>query len=202
MKLDFIESQGLLDIPLNFICNAISRSSTQSAITDQTKEILNTPVFTSNLGCYTQTEATWALKPSTKPVFRLKRLVPYTALLLVDRELKLLEEMKVITSVTYSQWAAPTVVVKKADGSIQLCTDFSTGLKVALEDYQYPLLIPEDVFIIFNGGTYFAKPDLTEAYLQVKVSAASRELLTINTHSGLFQYTWFPFGVKTVLVIY
>ena len=143
LGLDFIESLGLLDIALNFICNAVSRSSTQSAITDQTEEILKrfSPVFTCSLGRCTQTKTTLALKP-TKPVFRPKRPVTYARVLLVDRELKRLEEIKVITPVTYLQWAAPIMVVKKADGSIRLCADFSTGLNAALEDHQYPLPIP------------------------------------------------------------
>ena len=119
LGLDFIESLGLLDIPLNFIGNAVS-ISTQSAITDQTDKILKrfSLDFISNLGRCTKAEATLALKPFTKPVFRPKGPVSYAALPLVYRELKCLEEMKVITPVTYSQWAAAIVVVKKADGSI------------------------------------------------------------------------------------
>ena len=105
LGLDFIESPGLLDTPLNFVCNAVSRSTTQSAITDQTEDILKrfSPVFTSNLGRCNQDEATLALKHSTKPVFRPKLPVLYAALPLVDREMKRLEKMKVIAPVTYSQ---------------------------------------------------------------------------------------------------
>ena len=68
--------------------------------------------------------------------------------------------------VTYLQWAAPIMVVKKADDSIQLCADFSTGLNAALEDHQYPLPIPKDIFTILNIGTCFAKLDLTETKLK------------------------------------
>lgn len=70
-------------------------------------------------------------------------------------------------------------MVKKADGPVRLCADFSTGLNTALEDHQYPLPVPDDLFTIFNGRTCFVKLDLTEAYLQVEVSKAARELLTI-----------------------
>ena len=143
------------------------------------------PVFKNNLGRCTHAEATLSLKPSAQPVFRLKRPVPYAAFPLVDQEQKRLEEMKVIIPVTYSRCAAPIVVVKKADGSIRLCADFSTGFNVALEDHQYPLPTPDDLYTILNGGTCFAKLDLTEAYLQVEVAAISWELLTINTHPGL-----------------
>ena len=160
------------------------------------------PVFTSKLGFCSQAQVTLTLKPSTKPVFRPKRPVPYAALPLIDKELKRLEERKVITPVTYSQWAAPIVVVKKADGSIRLCADFSTDLNAALEDHQYPLPIPEHIFITLNGGTCFAKLDPTEVYSRVEVSATPRELLTINNHRGLFHYRRLPFGVKTAPAIF
>ena len=83
---------------------------------EQTKEILKrfSPIFTSNLGHCTQAQTTLALKPTTKPVFWPKQPVLYAALPVVDRKLKRLKEMKVITPVTYSQWAAPIVVVKKS----------------------------------------------------------------------------------------
>ena len=141
--------------------------------------------------------ATLTLKPSSKSVFCPKRPVPYAALPLVDKELKRLEERKVITPVAYTLWAAPIVVVKKADSSIRLCADFSTGLNAELEDHQYPLPVLEDIFTTLNGDTCFAKLDLTEAYLQVEVSPTSWELLTINTHRGLFQYRRLPVGIKT-----
>ena len=117
LRLDFIESLGLFDIPLNFICNTVFTSSTQSAITGQTEEILKrfSLVFTSNLGRCTQAVASLALILSTKPVFRPKRPLLYATLPLVDRELKRLDEINVITLVTYSQWTAPTVGVKKAN---------------------------------------------------------------------------------------
>ena len=58
--------------------------------------------------------------------------------------------------------------------------------------------IPDDLYTILNGGTCFAKLDLTE----VEVAATSRELLTINTHRGLFQFIRLPFRVKTVPAVF
>ena len=103
LGLEFIEPLGLLDISLNFVCNAVSKSLNYNAIKDLTEDILKwfSPVFMSNLGCCSQAEATLTFKPSTKPVFRPKHLVSYAALPLVDKELKRLEKRKVITPVTY-----------------------------------------------------------------------------------------------------
>ena len=102
---DFIKSLGLLNIPLNSVYSAVSRSPDQIAIMEQTNDIIKcfSPVFTNDLRSCTQAEVTLKLKPSATPIFQPKWPVPYIALPIVDRELNSLEEMKVIIPVTYSQ---------------------------------------------------------------------------------------------------
>ena len=55
----------------------------------------------------------------------------------------------------------------------------------------------EDIFTILNGGHYFARLHLSQEHLQIEVGSESRNLLAINTHSGLHQYTRLQYGVKT-----
>uniref|UniRef100_A0A5S6QB45 RNA-directed DNA polymerase n=1 Tax=Trichuris muris TaxID=70415 RepID=A0A5S6QB45_TRIMR len=66
-----------------------------------------------------------------------------------------------------------------------------------LELHQYPLPTPEELFTVLNGGRLFSKLDFADAYLQVEVEDNSKELLTINTHRGLYRYNRLPFGVKS-----
>jgi len=46
------------------------------------------------------------------------------------------------------------------------------------------------------------KIDLSDAYLQLPLSDASKELVTINTHKGLFQYNRLHFGVASAPAIF
>ncbi|KIH64216.1 reverse transcriptase [Ancylostoma duodenale] len=105
--------------------------------------------------------------------------------------------MNVITPVTHSEWAAPIVSVRKSNGKLRMCADFSTGLNNALESFDYPLTVPEDIFATLNGGAVFSQIDLSDAYLQIELSEESKKMVVINTHRGLFQYNRLPFGIKT-----
>ena len=88
------------------------------------------------------------------------------------------------------------VYVKKKSKEIRVCTDFSTGLNAALKDCHYPLPSPEDIFAKLNGGKFFSKIDLINAYLQILVEGESLKLLCINSYCGLYKFEHLQFGVK------
>ena len=72
---------------------------------------------------------------------------------------------------------------KKATSKIHLYSDYLSGLNKVLDSHQYSLPVLEDLFTKLNGGNYFAKLDLTDAYLEMEVDDDdSNELLMINTH--------------------
>lgn len=206
LGLDFIDQLCLWNIPT--VCSSIKktipadRSSKTFAKPVIENGILNLrqrypEVCSKSLGRCVKAKAILQLRDDAKPIFRPKRPIPYATLEIVERELSRLEAEGIITRVDYSRWAAPIVAVKKATGTIRICADFSTGLNNALEFHNYPLPVPEDIFVTLNGGRYFSQIDLTDAYLQVEVDDTSKELLTINTHKGLYRYNRLPFGVKS-----
>ena len=59
----------------------------------------------------------------------------------------------------------------------------------------YPLPKVDDLFTTLAGGVLFTKLDMSQAYLQLTLDDQAKELLTINTHEGLFAYNRLPFGV-------
>lgn len=67
---------------------------------------------------------------------------------------------------------------------------------------QYPLPRIQDIFASLAGGKKFSKIDLTQAYNQMEVDEATRELMTINTQKGLYQYTRLQFGVAAAPAIW
>ncbi|XP_062541042.1 uncharacterized protein K02A2.6-like [Armigeres subalbatus] len=137
------------------------------------------------------------LKGDPKPVFRPKRLVIYSMEQVVENELIRLQSLGVLKKADFSDWAAPIVAVRKPNGTVRICADYSTGLNSVLEPNQYPLPLPEDILAKMANCRIFSSVDLSDAYHQVEVDQSCQPLLTINAHKGLFQYTRFSPGIKS-----
>jgi hypothetical protein len=84
-------------------------------------------------------------------------------------------------------YAIPIVVVPKKDGTVRICGDFKSTVNPMMDIDQYPLPKIDDIFANLSGGTRFTKLDLKNAYLQMEVEEDQKELLTTDTHRGLFR---------------
>ncbi|XP_055921606.1 uncharacterized protein K02A2.6-like [Eupeodes corollae] len=204
MGLDWIKALNLEEMSISAICNQVTSEAENKKSPNESiqKNIsllkLSFPdVFNDSLGLCNKTKAHLVTMPNIQPVFRPKRPVAYAVKDLVEAELQRLQDTNVISPVNYSEWAAPIVVIRKSNGSIRICADFSTGLNNVLESHQYPLPLPEDIFARLANARFFSHIDLSDAFLQIEVDEESKHLLTINTHMGLFRYNRMVFGVKT-----
>ena len=159
-------------------------------------------VFKEGLGKMRTFEASLHLQPGSRPKFFKARPVPFALKQAVEQELDRLEELGIIEKVTHSQWAAPVVPVPKGDGKIRLCGDYKVTINPVLEIDKYPLPKPDDLFATLSGGQRFTKIDLTHAYQQMSLKESSRELVTVNTHRGLYRYTRLPFGVASAPALF
>ena len=95
------------------------------------------------------------LKPHAVPKFHRSRQIPYALRDQVKDELRHLDN-KVREKIDHSDWAAPIVVVKKANGSLRICGDYKVTINEALVVNQYPFPFPEDIFATFEGSVLFS----------------------------------------------
>ncbi|XP_029639544.1 uncharacterized protein K02A2.6-like [Octopus sinensis] len=203
---DLMEGFNLWDLSLNTLCNKVNVSQSMLEKASEKMKLklekMYPDIFSKELGMCKKIKVKFELKESAVPVFKPKRNVPFAALNQVEKELKRLEDMEVIEKVDYSEWAAPTVYIKKKNNEVRVCVDFSTGLNDCLKNYNYPLPNPEEIFAKRNGGKKFSKLDLSETYLQLLVDEECAKVLTINTHKGLNRFKRLPFGVKVTPAIF
>ena len=159
-------------------------------------------VFAEDSGPMNTFEARLTLKSDASPQFHKARPVPFALKPAIERELDRLEREGVIQKVTHSSWAAPLVPVPKGDGHLRLCGDYKVSINPYLEVDQYPLPKPTELFATLAGGKIFTKIDLSHAYQQMNLEKSSRELVTVNTHRGLYQFVRLPFGIASAPAVF
>lgn len=119
----------------------------------------------------------------------------------VRDEINRLVSIDILEPVNYSEWASPIVVVKKPNNSIRLCADFKVTLNSQIDVGRYPIPRIEDLFHKLQGGQYFSKIDLSEAYLQIELTDDSK-FVVINTPLGLYRYKRMSFGIASAPAIF
>ena len=159
-------------------------------------------VFEEKLGEVKGITAKFKLQDNASPKYLKSRTVAYSLRRKVEAELDRLESEGTLTKVNHSEWATPIVPVLKKNGDIRICGDFKVTVNPVLKVDQYPLPKIEDIFAKLSGGQHFTKLDLTQAYLQLPVHDDSKELVTINTHEGLYRYNRMPFGIASAPAIW
>ena len=91
-------------------------------------------------------------------------------------------------------WAAPTVLVRKSDGTVRWCIDYRSLNDRSVKD-AYPLPRIDMCFDSLGGVRYFSTLDLQSGYWQIKVEEADIHKTAFITKYGLFECIKMPFGL-------
>lgn len=196
---------GLWDLAPSTYCRAISAEKPPGFDEVTTKESLKfefADVFNTSLGCCSIGTAKLTLIPDAKPVFIRKREVPFLIKERVGEELDRLQQSGIISPIAHSDYAAPIVIVKKPNGGLRICADYSTGLNRNLLAHEYPIPVPDDIFATLSNCCVFSTVDLSDAYHQILVDEESSKLMAINTHRGLYTFNRLCPGVKPAAGIF
>ncbi|XP_046404160.1 uncharacterized protein K02A2.6-like [Ischnura elegans] len=159
-------------------------------------------IFTPSLGNYAGLPAQVVLKSAAKPVFRRSRPVPFALTQRVSEQIDKMAKENILMPVKYSEWATPTVNVVKGDGSIRICGDYSATVNPACMRQIFPLPTIDEMLSKLSAGSFFAKIDLSEAFLQVGVDEESFKILKLNTHKGLIRMLRLPPGLCSAPAIF
>ncbi|UYV79891.1 hypothetical protein LAZ67_18000994, partial [Cordylochernes scorpioides] len=143
-----------------------------------------------------------SLRPNAKPKFFKFRPVPFSIKEKIDKELDRLEKSQIIEKVNASDWSTPLVTVIKSNGELRLCGDFKNNLNNCIEDEKYPLPTIETMLGNLGGNKIFTKLDLSSTYHQIEMDEASKNLIVVSTHRGLYRYNRLPFGISPASAIF
>ena len=156
-----------------------------------------TELFADGIGRVRDHEATLKLKENSAPKFLKARSVPFSIKPKVEEALDDLERQGIISKVSHSHWATPIVPIVKASGDIRICGDFKVTINPVLQAEQYTLPKLDEMISSLQQGRKFSKIDLRQAYFQLPLDEASKQLTTINTSKGLYVFNRLVFGITS-----
>ncbi|XP_037526097.1 uncharacterized protein LOC119403222 [Rhipicephalus sanguineus] len=126
--------------------------------------------------------------------------MPFAVKEAVETEVMEMLRLGIIEKST-SAYQAPIVVVKKKDGTMRLCIDFRQLNNVVVPDAE-PIPRPDMMFAQLTGRQYFSKFDFTKGYWQVPMASTSKAFTAFSCDSGLYQFRFMPFGIKTAPAVF
>jgi hypothetical protein len=114
-----------------------------------------------------------------------------------QNEVKRLLSADVIREVTYPEWLANTVMVKKANEKWRMCIDFTDLNKACLKD-EFPL--PRIDSLVDAAATLelMSLLDCYSGYHQIWMKKEDEPKTSFITPSGTYWYIWMPEGLKNV----
>nr|GEV79866.1 putative reverse transcriptase domain-containing protein [Tanacetum cinerariifolium] len=100
-----------------------------------------------------------------------------------------------------SPWGAPTLFVKKKDGSFRMRIDYRELNKLMVKN-RYPLSRIDDLFDQLQGSSVYSKIDLRSGYHQLRVREEDIPKTAFRTRYGHYEFQVMPFGLTSALAVF
>jgi len=151
-------------------------------------------LFDGTLGKWTGTKVELQLVKDAQPYHARAFPLPRCHVETLKVEVERLCDLGVLKRVNRSQWAAPTFVIPKKDGTVRFISDFRE-LNKRIVRRPYPIPHITDMLMNLEGFQHATSLDLNMGYYHLELSEKSRELCTIVLPFGKFEYQRTPMGL-------
>nr|GEW49382.1 putative reverse transcriptase domain-containing protein [Tanacetum cinerariifolium] len=118
----------------------------------------------------------------------------------LSNQLKELQEKGFIRP-SHSPWGVPVLFVKKKDGVMRMCIDYTELNKLTVKN-RYPLLRIDDLSDQLQVACCFSKIDLRSGYHQLRVQEEDIPKTAFKRCYGHFEFTVMPFGLTNAPTIF
>ena len=121
--------------------------------------------------------------------------VPHVHEATLKKEVERLVSLGVLRQDSDSEWASPTFIIAKKQGTVRVLTDFRK-LNKKLVRKPFPIPKISDIMQKLQGFQYATALDLNMGYYHIRLDPDSQKLCTIIFPWGKYQYLRLPLGVS------
>jgi transposase InsO family protein len=151
-------------------------------------------LFDGTLGNWKNEQLDIELKPGVTPYHARCFPIPRAHEAILRNEVERLVKLGVLRRVNRSEWAAPTFIIPKKDGTVRFISDFRQ-LNQRIKRKPYPLPKIQDLLLKLEGFTYGTSLDLNMGYYHIELNPDARKLCTIVLPWGKYEYLRLPMGL-------
>ncbi len=135
-------------------------------------------LFDGTLGIWKGEECDFELKEGVKPYHAKAFPIPKIHVNTLRTEVERLCRIGVLKKVNRSEWAAPTFIIPKKDGTVRFISDFRE-LNKRLRRKPYPIPKIQDLLVKLEGFMYATSLDLNMGYYHIELIPNPKKLCTI-----------------------
>ena len=132
-------------------------------------------MFDGTLGKWTGSKAQLDPVEGAEPYHAKAFPIPKVHLETLKMEVERLCEIGVLKRVNRSQWAAPTFVIPKKDGTVRFISNFRE-LNKRIKRKPYPIPNIQDMLLNLEGFKYATSLDLNMGYYHLELDERAKEL--------------------------
>ena len=152
-------------------------------------------LFDGTLGDWRAKPVDFQLKEGATPYHAKAFPVPKSLEEATKKEIERLCKLNVLEKIgAESEWAAPTFIKPKKNGSVRFLSDFRE-LNKRIRRKPFPLPKIQDLLQKLEGFTYATSLDLNMGYYTIRLTPNAQELCTIIMPWGKYRYKRLPMGV-------
>ena len=151
-------------------------------------------LFDGSLGKWNGEPYDIELKPGAQPYHARAYQVPKAYERTLKAEVERLCQVGVLRKVNRSEWAAPTFIIPKKDGTVRFINDFRE-LNKRIKRKPFPIPKIQDLMMKLEGFQYATSLDLNMGYYHIELSPNSKRYCTIVLPWGKYELQRLPMGL-------